>query len=391
LKRAIDFVSRAIREKDYAIETQVFFGESEDHSVLYHNRGMFYLQKGFYQEALADLTKAIELNPNVADVYFYRGNIQLLLEEYSKALEDYHQAIVLSPNNSEYYRQRALAYTIMGSIDKAKLDLEIAEIEKNKLETLQNELGLDEFSKNSFQKAIDHFSQFIELNSHSAIGYQNRGSALYQAGKLEEALSDYNEAICLDPAQAEVYQMRALAFITLPAKTQEEESAHLMEAQTNLLTALEINPSDAKIYQNLAACYFLRNDLEAAIDCYEQALKIAPIQDHSLLFKKLSFIHCERGEYEKALLSCEKAIQLGSKDREIYVIQGRCFFETNQFEQAIQNYHLAIDAGCDDVNIYFNRAKAYFCLHQNEKALEDATRVLKADPVNAECYKLVSV
>jgi tetratricopeptide (TPR) repeat protein len=321
-------------------------------------------------------------------LYTKKGEYHQALINFTKAIDDYHQAITLDPSNVEYYRQRALAYTIMGSIDKAALDLKSAEVNKIKLKNFQNELGLYEFSKGSFEKAINHFNQFIKLNPRLAIGYRNRGATFYQADKLEEAITDYNEAIRLDPTQVDLYQMRATALMFLPAINEAEENAHLIEAQNNLLTALEINPTDAKIYQDLAACYSLMSNLDAALECYKKALELAPHQDRPRLFKNLSSIYFELGEYEQALFNCEKAIQIGYKDGEIYFIQGNCLFETNQIEQAIENYHLAIHAGYNDSIVYFNRAKAYFCLHQLDNALDDATRVLKADPINTECYKL---
>lgn len=385
---AIERVEWAICEKDGSVRWHILPEQLPAYSVLYSNCGVLYTKKGEYHKALLNFTKAIEFNSLDPELYFCRGNVYLIREEYSKALADYQQAILLDPSNSKYYRQRALAYTIMGSLDKAKQDLAVVEEQNNKLKAYQNELGLQEFSKGSFEKAIDHFNQFIEFHPHLATGYQNRGAALYQAGKLEEAIRDYSEAIRLDPAQADLYQMRAVAFMSLPATNEKEKRAHLMEAQNNLLTALEINPKGAEIYQNLAASCSLGGNLRTALDFYQKALELAPKQDHPQILKNLSSLHFKLGEYEKALLNCEKAIQLGCKEGELYFIQGCSLFETNQTEQALQKYDLAIHAGYDDPKVYFHRAKAYFCLHQFDKALEDATRVLKADADNTECYKL---
>lgn len=119
-EEAIDLVSHAIFLKDLAIKRQIFHGESEESGVLHHNRGVLYSQKGLYQEALLDLTKAITLKPRNAETYFHRGNVFLFLGECSNALDDFDQAVILDPNNLEYYRQRALAHMIQGSIDKAK-------------------------------------------------------------------------------------------------------------------------------------------------------------------------------------------------------------------------------------------------------------------------------
>jgi tetratricopeptide (TPR) repeat protein len=154
---AMHRVNWAIREKDKAIRHHYFPEHLSAYSVLYSNRGTLYTKKGEYREALLDFTKAIEFNSLDPEFYFYRGYVYLILEKYSEALADYQQAILIDPFNSKYYRQRALAYTIMGSIDKAKQDLILVEEQNNKLKSYQNELGLHEFSKGSFEKSIDHF------------------------------------------------------------------------------------------------------------------------------------------------------------------------------------------------------------------------------------------
>ena len=47
---------------------------------------------------VGDFTKAIELNPNNAEVYIVRGGINDVLQKYDESLQDLEKAIELNPD-----------------------------------------------------------------------------------------------------------------------------------------------------------------------------------------------------------------------------------------------------------------------------------------------------
>ncbi|MDR2158537.1 MAG: tetratricopeptide repeat protein [Treponema sp.] len=49
------------------------------------------------RDAVEDLTRAIEINPDDEEAYYQRGLARTLLGEKNKALEDYEQTIALNP------------------------------------------------------------------------------------------------------------------------------------------------------------------------------------------------------------------------------------------------------------------------------------------------------
>lgn len=58
----------------------------------YNNRGIAYGSKGEYNKAIADFTKAIEINPMLVEPYNNRGFSYYLKKEYNKAWEDVYKA-----------------------------------------------------------------------------------------------------------------------------------------------------------------------------------------------------------------------------------------------------------------------------------------------------------
>ena len=76
-----------------------------------------------YDEAIADLTKAAELAPEVAYIYYNRGNLYALSGNMPAAYEDYTKALSLAPYLAEAYFNRGLVQLYMKDTQKGMMDL----------------------------------------------------------------------------------------------------------------------------------------------------------------------------------------------------------------------------------------------------------------------------
>jgi len=72
----------------------------------YINRGIAYRKKDDYEQAIADYSRAIELDPNDAEAYYARGYVYDEKGDYEQAIADYSRAIELDPNIAEAYNNR---------------------------------------------------------------------------------------------------------------------------------------------------------------------------------------------------------------------------------------------------------------------------------------------
>lgn len=68
----------------------------------YPNRGNVKLSRGDLDGAIADNTRAIELDPKYARAYVLRGNAYGTKGDKPKAIVDYTRAIELDPNSGQY-------------------------------------------------------------------------------------------------------------------------------------------------------------------------------------------------------------------------------------------------------------------------------------------------
>ena len=174
-----------------------------------------------FMQALDDLNKCIELNPNFADAYNSRACIYFHdLKDYEKAIEDNTKMIELEereyPHASrDAYWNRADCYSFLKNYEKAVADYTKAiEIHILGDEELKSELGEGEYfvgdeyfeihlgrgnaylNLKEYEKAILDFDKIIELNRADYVdeAYYKRGVAYKALGENEKANADFKKA-----------------------------------------------------------------------------------------------------------------------------------------------------------------------------------------------------
>jgi tetratricopeptide (TPR) repeat protein len=92
----------------------------------WHEKGINHFNLKQYQQAIADETQAITLDPNYFPAYSNRGLSYLVLGQYDLALADFDQVIALNPNNAWAYYGRALINEQLKQYDRALADFDQA-------------------------------------------------------------------------------------------------------------------------------------------------------------------------------------------------------------------------------------------------------------------------
>ena len=95
----------------------------QDRSATLINRGIVFLYRGQYAEALADFDAAIEASPDLAEGYTHRGVALLAYHDYRSAIEALNRGLTLEPSEpAKVYFNRAIAHEELGDIPAAYRD-----------------------------------------------------------------------------------------------------------------------------------------------------------------------------------------------------------------------------------------------------------------------------
>jgi len=139
---------------------------TQDEKVGFRLYKMAMLQQclGHNDKAIQLLTKAIQINPQVAYLYS-RGDSYLALNNYKNAYNDFNKAIELYPECSKAYFSRAIFYSSLDINDKAISDLDNAIkycFKKDRLEKYYQNRGYINFKLKRFDDAIEDYEQAIK-------------------------------------------------------------------------------------------------------------------------------------------------------------------------------------------------------------------------------------
>ena len=101
--------------------------------------------------------------------------------------------------------------------------------------------GYSYYELDEYEKAVEDFSEAIELDPYNADVYYNRGVSYYRLGKYGEAVDDCTKAIHLEPDHAMAYYGRANSY---------DKLGEHKKAVDDYNKAIELNPDNAHPYDN---------------------------------------------------------------------------------------------------------------------------------------------
>lgn len=237
--------------------------------LVFFGRGIADIRQKDYKAAIADFTEAIRLDkrqadPRQADAYFWRGRAYRWSGNSEKALADFSQSILLNPaQKTEIYAERAQIYQLLHDQENAIPDFDKAlQISPNNA-YLHYMRGLSHVIESHFELAVEDLTKAIEYGyGQPAPVYATRGRIYMILGELDASLSDYDEAIRLDPHKPRSYNNRGFTYLL---------KNDFQSANRDFSQAITLDPQYFYSYTSRGEMYFVQGELEEALSNFEQA------------------------------------------------------------------------------------------------------------------------
>ena len=115
------------------------------------------------------------------------------------------------------------------------------------------------------QITIEDYDEAIRLNPNEAEAYFNRGNAYHNLNKKKRAIEDYDKAIRLNPQFAEAYHNRGTTYRDL---------GQYNRAIEDYDETIRLNPNDAEAYFNRGNAYKLQGKKVEAIANFEKFITL---------------------------------------------------------------------------------------------------------------------
>ncbi len=321
-------------------------GKAKIDALRTRGRALYFLDRD--DEAIADLTAALEVDPADTRTLCFRGDCYQWLGRSADALADYDQVIELDPDYSYGFGSRGRTYLRLGRRDEA----------------------------------ISDFSRAIELDPDYRWAIASRGQVYRQAGQYDRAITDYNRAIELDPTYTWAIAQRGETY---------RVAGKYPQALSDFDRAIEFNPDYAWAIASRGQTYGQSHQYDRAITDYNRAIELDP--SYAWAIARRAEIYRLTGDYQQAISGFSQAIKLAPDDAVALVGRGQSYRETRQYDQAIKDLNRAIELEPGEGWCFYERFLVFTCLGRSDEASGDFAAAVSrvssalatdsADPIDA--------
>lgn len=334
------------------------------------------MKKCIYILALLPFLIAASVQAQSAKQYFKVGEDFAKAENYTDAIAQYTKALELDPDYEKAYIQRAHAYSISGEHNNAAEDFDRALVFDQKDEELFYLAGKEWHLFGNNPLALERLSMAIELKSNYLDAYRVRWAVNMALLKYEEALVDAKRCLKLKDDERANYNLAQVY----------EKLEMYDEAAEAYRKSLQKNSRVVATHFAYAKLLFKQENYLAAGTELTQVLQMEPQHLEAILLQ--SQVLSIQGK----LLEASEILSMASVhypgEALIYVQRGDIQTKFNQPAYAIIDYTKAIELEPETAETYYKRGGAYEVIRDYENALEDYEKLLEMSKFDGTAQRL---
>jgi tetratricopeptide (TPR) repeat protein len=322
-----------------------------------------------YDEAFADLDRAIEFSPNDADLYAQKADLLVDRGRDAEALTAFNKALGIDANHVWARHGRAMHFKKQNDAVRALADIRHALQVKPEDADLHVSLGLVHASAEDFDSAIDALTRAITINRESAVAWYERAKLRLLREEFELAADDLGEAIRCAPHSAIPCALRAQVYVQLQRPD---------DALADLSLAVEREPQRFDFRLQRARLYGQTGKFTLAIDDLTAILDHDP--DCAEAWALRGVAHQELDEYEPAIADCSEAVERGVELSQVYFNRAAAYHSTGQLELALADIERVLELDAENALAYNARGIIHLQRDEFDEAIEDFTAAVGLAP-----------
>ena len=188
-------------------------------------------------------------------------------------------------------------------------------------------------------KALDHAAFFGPDSAvvFDAVSLNISGDHYYDRGEFESAIAEFERALTLDDANANVYNSLGVCFGILGQHD---------KAKASFRKALELDANEYMAIYNLGQVNLLQGHRERALEKFIDAYDLQ--SDVFEIVFQTGKLHLETGDPEKSRAFLEEARNLNPDSSQVFRYLGECYSAVGDIIGAIEAYQKAVRANPND-------------------------------------------
>jgi tetratricopeptide (TPR) repeat protein len=204
-----------------------------------------------------------------AKLLAYAGSVYFLNQDYLNAAIAWKRSEAIEPLDPRLQFSLAMAYIRISRPEWARSVLQSLAAADPKVALYPYWLGRLNYDADQYNAAISEFMHAIDLDPRMARAYDNLGLCYYRENKNDLAMENYRKAIELDRDTA---KPSPWPYLNLAVTLQ--FLARFEEAESNLQTAILLDPNFAQAHFQLGLVLEQQDHLDAAIDELRKAANL---------------------------------------------------------------------------------------------------------------------
>lgn len=336
----------------------------------------FHMDNSDYGEARNAVESALKYLPKKdkgshARVLLLRGQLLTIECDTVGAYSDMATAIKLDPTKEEVYEKRAQLLYEQGRYDDADTDYQKILVLNPGGVMGRMGLGRNAFARKDYDKAIEHYNRILALNPDYSSVYSFRAEAYLAKRNYLKAMDDICKALEIDS------DSKAISLMFLFPKNQ----LNLVVTKLKGLSVKYPNTGEyeyyiALLYQDKRMFVQSNEALERSFDRDAQGVVLEMIADN----------YSEMGEYEIALETLDRAMQMSPDDDDLIAMYADMLGESGDIEGAISKWGEYIKKHPDYFGGYYRRGFFEDNFDRAEDALADYEMSIMLAPEYAYAY-----
>jgi protein O-GlcNAc transferase len=319
--------------------------------------GVLYGQVGRGDQAIEMISKAISIDPQLADAHYNLGIALQQAGRLQDAADSFQRTLELKPDHTAAANNLGTALMSLERWAEAESCYrKLLSIRPNYAETHYN-LGLALREQGHLEDAQGSFSSALRLNPDYAEAQNNLGNVLKELGDLEGAEQCYRGVIAKRPNHVDACYNLGIAL----AEMERPEAA--IECYRH---ALRLRPDDAEVYRDLGVVFKSIGNMNEALECFQKALALKP--DFTVIHTDMAGVYRESGKLDDAVASHRRVVKENPDDAGGFSNLGTALVEIGELDEGVACYAqaLAIDPDLTEAHSNLLFAELYRPGHTHE-------------------------
>ena len=211
-------------------------------------------------------------------------------------------------------------------------------------------------------QALSHGRKAVDLNPYLSDARASLVLALALRGRLDEAETELEGALALDPTNAYLYRAKAEIHF---------RRGRLDEAEAAGRKALELSPDEFELYDFVGSKLAKLGRLDEAAQLFERSIELAP--DSFAAYRNLGGVRYRQGRSEEAAKWIQKALEI-RPDKTLFSSLGVIYFDQGLYRDAVAVFEQAFETtgGAGSYQAWANLADAHRWIPGHETQAHDA-------------------